>query len=107
MRAYASIYRPFRPTAISGHTRHTSGHTRLISGHEKAETYHAITGRHESMSDIPCPAWQETEVAWMFEFYFYPPDQLPTLLLVALTGIVAATAVAIAFGNVFTNCTSI
>jgi hypothetical protein len=35
MRAYASMYRPFRPTVISGHTR-------LISGHKMAETYHAI-----------------------------------------------------------------
>ena len=35
MRAYASMYRPFRPTAISGHTR-------LTSGHKKTETYHAI-----------------------------------------------------------------
>jgi len=42
MRAYASMYRPFRPTAISGHTRLTSGHTRVISGHKMAETYHAI-----------------------------------------------------------------
>jgi len=37
MRAYASMYRPFRQTAISGHTR-------LISGHEKTVTYHAILG---------------------------------------------------------------
>jgi hypothetical protein len=44
------MYRPFRPTAISGHTRLTSGHTRptyghkrVISGHKMAETYHAIT----------------------------------------------------------------
>jgi hypothetical protein len=29
------MYRPFRPTAISGHTR-------LTSGHKMAETYHAI-----------------------------------------------------------------
>jgi hypothetical protein len=36
------MYRPFRPTAISGHTRLTSGHTRVISGHKMAETYHAI-----------------------------------------------------------------
>ena len=43
MRAYASMYRPFRPTAISGHTRLTSGHTRVISGHKMAETYHTIT----------------------------------------------------------------
>jgi len=42
MRAYASMYRPFRQTAISGHTRLTSGHTRVISGHKMAETYHAI-----------------------------------------------------------------
>jgi len=42
MRAYASMYRPFRPTAISGHTRLASGHTRVISGHKMAETYHAI-----------------------------------------------------------------
>jgi len=35
MRAYAPMYRPIRPTAISGHTR-------LISGHTMAETYHAI-----------------------------------------------------------------
>ena len=42
MRAYASMYRPFRPTAISGHTRLTSGHTRVISSHKMAETYHAI-----------------------------------------------------------------
>ena len=42
MRAYASMYRPFRPTEISGHTRLTSGHTRVISGHKIAETYHAI-----------------------------------------------------------------
>jgi len=42
MRAYASMYRPFRPTAISGHTRLTAGHTRVISGHKMAETYHAI-----------------------------------------------------------------
>jgi hypothetical protein len=52
MRAYASMYRPFRRTAISGHTRLASGHTRLISGHEKAETYHAIetvTDVHESV----------------------------------------------------------
>ena len=43
MRAYASMYKPFKPTAISGHMRLTSSHTRLISGHKKAETYHAIT----------------------------------------------------------------
>jgi hypothetical protein len=36
------MYRPFRPTAISGHTRLTSGHTRVISSHKMAETYHAI-----------------------------------------------------------------
>ena len=41
--AYSSMYRPFRPTAISGHTRLTSGHTRVISGHKMAETYHAIS----------------------------------------------------------------
>ena len=46
MRAYASMYRPFRPTAISGHTRLTSGDTRLISGHKKAKTSHAINPSH-------------------------------------------------------------
>jgi hypothetical protein len=35
MRAYASMYRPFRPTAISGHTR-------ITSSHMMTETYHAI-----------------------------------------------------------------
>jgi hypothetical protein len=37
------MYRPFRPTVISGHTR-------LISGNKMAETYHAIycaRGRRE------------------------------------------------------------
>jgi len=42
MRAYSSMYRPFRPTAMSGHTRLTSGHMSVMSGHTLAETYHAI-----------------------------------------------------------------
>ena len=40
MRAYASMYRLFRPTVISGHTRLTSGHTRLISGHTRLISGH-------------------------------------------------------------------
>jgi len=40
MRAYASMYRLFRPTAISGHTRLTSGHTRLTSGHTRLISGH-------------------------------------------------------------------
>jgi len=36
MRAYASMYRPFRRIAISGHTR-------LIAGYKKAKTYHTIS----------------------------------------------------------------
>jgi hypothetical protein len=35
------MYRPFRPTAISGHTRLTSGHTTHLRP-QKTETYHAI-----------------------------------------------------------------
>ena len=52
MRAYASMYRPFRPTVISGHTRLTSGHTRVISGHKMAETYHAISTVAAKSSDV-------------------------------------------------------
>ena len=40
MRAYASMYRLFRPTVISGHTRLISGHTRLISGHTRLISGH-------------------------------------------------------------------
>jgi len=46
MHAYASMYRPFRRTAIPSHTR-------LTSGHEKAETYHAIDGPAYKSSDGP------------------------------------------------------
>jgi len=40
MRAYTSMNRLFRRTAISSHTRLTSGHTRLISGHTRLISGH-------------------------------------------------------------------
>jgi hypothetical protein len=60
------MYRPFRPTAISGHTRLTSshtrltsGHTRLISGHKKTETYHAIP------PTLIGPGWEAELKKWV------------------------------------------
>ena len=74
MHAYASMCRPFRPTAISGHTILTSGHTSVISGLKKAETYHTIHSAymlaqflHVYLEHQPQPSWDRYKLMAEYE----------------------------------------